>query len=49
MTYTLNDANGLVSKVTSPPPTGVSASTVETTYTYNDRNSYLLDSVTRGM
>ncbi len=48
VTYTLNDANGQVSKVTSPSPTGVSASTVETTYTYNDRNSYLLDSVTRG-
>ena len=48
VTYTLNDANGQVSKVTSPAPNGVSASTVETTYTYNDRNSYLLGSVTRG-
>ena len=48
MTYTLNDDNGLVSKVTSPAPAGVNSSTVETTYSYNDRNPYLLGSVTRG-
>ena len=38
VTYTLNDDNGLVSKVTSPAPAGVNSSTVETTYSYNDRN-----------
>ena len=48
VTYTLNDDNGLVSKVTSPAPAGVNSSTVETTYSYNDRNPYLLGSVTRG-
>ena len=48
VTYTLNDDNGLVSKVTSPAPAGANVLTVETTYSYNDRNPYLLGSVTRG-
>ena len=48
VTYTLNDDNGLVSKVTSPAPAGANVSAVETTYSYNDRNPYLLGSVTRG-
>ena len=48
VTYTLNDDNGLVSKATSPAPAGANVSTVETTYSYNDRNPYLLGSVTRG-
>ena len=46
--YTLNDDNGLVSKETSPAPAGLSTETVETTYSYNDRNPYLLGSMTRG-
>ena len=45
VTYTLNDDNGLVSKVTSPAPSNlIGNSTVETTYSYNDRNPYLLGS-----
>ena len=47
-TTPLNDDNGLVSKETSPAPAGLSTETVETTYSYNDRNPYLLGSMTRG-
>ena len=48
ITYTVNDANGLVSKITSPAPVGSMLQEVSTSYSYNEQNPYLLGSVSRG-